>query len=477
MGHLKLPSCLLQVGHSGRSKQGGVFGFTSGKWADTDADMQQADEELMLQLAPGQDRCLSVPSEAKALLRVTIRLKRRAALQHHDRVLLEAVFCGRCLPARLLMAGREVAASSSSGEAMALDLGSLAKEEEGMLAVVEADVSAGVDVRLPAAGTLRLNLWSAEEEAGSAGASRLLASERILLLPEDCALAAQEVSSCCNDDLLADLTIVVESAFVGSYKQLASPPFTDCRVLQSTAEDLLDWAVAGNCTATALLLRQCASRNAEQCQGAGSTADQQQHMSQNYDKVGPCRQAASQPSLEGQKAAAVPQQPEMMRQAQRSAVRLQAVVQRSFELPIPAAWAALIVLHPLLSVTYNSIRFGYSECGWPLAVIHQCPAELPAYFLCLKCCTLLPLSSLSFDNPSSICLQNSPSLSISPSIPPPTLRSCFCTPQRLPASLIQPHAGGSAHPSAGPLPCGCGVRAAGSSSATSAWCSTCSAWH
>ena len=461
-----------------------MFGFTSGKWAGIDAGVTDDvigtphDMEPMLELLPGQDRCLSSPPEAKALLRVTILLNRRVASQRHGRVLLEAVFCGHRLPARLLMAGRQVAASSSSGEAMPLDLGSLAKEEEdGMLAVVEVDISTGGDARLPAVGTLRLNLWSAEEEAGSAGASRLLASERILLLPEDCALAAQEVSSCCNDDLLADLTIVVESAFVGSYKQLASPPFTDCRVLQSTAEDLLDWAVAGNCTATALLLRQCASRNAEQCQGAGSTADQQQHMSQNYDKVGPCRQAASQPSLEGQKAAAVPQQPEMMRQAQRSAVRLQAVVQRSFELPIPAAWAALIVLHPLLSVTYNSIRFGYSECGWPLAVIHQCPAELPAYFLCLKCCTLLPLSSLSFDNPSSICLQNSPSLSISPSIPPPTLRSCFCTPQRLPASLIQPHAGGSAHPSAGPLPCGCGVRAAGSSSATSAWCSTCSAWH
>ena len=397
--------------------------FTNGKWADTAAGELLDNEELMLQLAPGQDRCLSIPPEAKIPLCVTILLKHRAASQHHGRELLEAVFCGRCLPARLLMAGREVAASSSSGEAMALDLGSLAKEEEGMLAVVEADVSAGVDVRLPAAGTLRLNLWSAEEEAGSDGASRLLASERILLLPEDCALAAREVSSCCNDDLLADLTVVVEGAFGG---RPAAPSSTDHNVLQSTTADLLDWAVEGNNEATALLLGRCARRNAERYSDTSLAlaGERQPHFSSPSGSSEPSTShhhaaqpdAASLPpevagfhlraaALQGHEGRKGRQQT-VAQQGQRSAVH------RSFVGPISPVWAAIVVLHALLSVMQYSFQFGYSECGWPLAVINWSPVSVACIFSApenLKCCNLLPLS-LSFYNPSSICLQNSTNL-------------------------------------------------------------------
>ena len=401
--------------------------FTYGKWADTAAGVPLDDEEPMLELAPGQDRCLFIPPEATTPLRVTIRLNHRTARQYHGSVLLEAVLCGRCLPARLLMAGRQVAASSSSGDAMALDLVSLAKEEdwreEGMQAVVEVDTSTGGDARLPAVGTLRLNLWSAEEEAGSAGASRLLASERILLLPEDCALAAQEVSSCCNDDLLADLTIVVESAFG---RRPTAPSFAGHNVLQSTTADLLDWAAAGNSAATALLLGQCARRNAERYSGTSSAlaGEQQQHSSPSDSEPSASYQHAARPdsaslphevaefhlraaALQGGKG----QQQTVAQQGQRSAV-LQAVVHRSFEGPISPVWAAIVVLHALLSVMQYSFQFGYSECGWPLAVINWSPVSVACIFSApenLKCCNLLPLS-LSFYNPSSICLQNSTNL-------------------------------------------------------------------
>lgn len=352
------------MGLSGCPQQGGVFGITNGRWTESaihePPKLLDKDSPVMA-LAPDQTRCLCTPP-SNAPLRVAVHFMQWPSLpmmHQNSTMLLEAVLCGCSLPARLMVAGKEVASTGSNAVAMMLDIASLSlgqqdKGTEHLRAMIEVELSGGQVVnklQSQLAGMLRLNLWSGKGAEGIP--SHLIASEKVLLLPEDSALAAEEVSFCSNDDLLADLAIIVESASLEGCNRLM-----DQSVLHTITADLQDWAEEGDCTATAVLLRHCERQIAAQFQKA-------------------------KPDLKS--SAALQRITEM--QLDEQDARPQAVVQkRSFNAPISVTWAALVILHPLLSVLYNAARYGFSEWrGQSLLAMLYVRAQLSGASIIVTC--------------------------------------------------------------------------------------------
>ena len=318
----------------------------------------------------------------------------------------------------MTVAGKE-APACETGHGVRLGLsfftGSVAGEDGLMEAVIVVHLSGGQEAApepvsatteigeelVPAAaagvivaGMLRINLWSPGSSDGGGSGSRLLASERVLLLHEGCDLAAEEVAEVARSgdaqDLLTDLALVVESVYIGEAGG-SWPAFSTSHsaILRSMAEDLLEWANSSDCMATSELLSQCKQRlAAEEASGNlglqpetkppcllpaetklgttnpgpiaaptryGPDADDPDDaigrgaaVSSSLAETGQVSNPCSS-SSDGKVAGDLRVQP-----------RLEA---DSLHIPVSAAWAGAFVTHALASCAFQMYRHGYGECS------------------------------------------------------------------------------------------------------------------
>ena len=373
----------------------GSFVFVDGKWCAAAGSLDS--REVLLELSPSQPRCVSAPSAygAPQLLLLSVHLRTPPTWHQEedgDRNdhLLEVTLGGRSFPVTVTVAGEqahacetghgfrlgpsyftagvdslleavvEVDLSSSQEAAPEPVLSSAAEIAEGLVPAAAA-AAAGVTL----AGMLRINLWAPGRSDDGGSGSRLLASERVLLLPEGFDLAAEEVAALtcdCGDaqDLVTDLALVIESAYrsrEGGIRPALSTSHS--AVLRSMAEDLLEWAVAADdFPATASLLGQlCKQRlTAEVASDTLDPPPPELSIPCSRPEAGGVSEAGGSCSRENSEIYSQRSEGDVTKDR-----RVRPQEGEGFYIPVSAAWAGAFVTHGLVSCSYQVYRDGYGK--------------------------------------------------------------------------------------------------------------------
>ena len=393
------------------ARRGGSFVFAAGKWCASDGCLENGGP--LLELSPSQPRCVSAYGAPQLLLSVHLRSppasQQGGSAGDSSSLLLEVTLRGLRLPVTVTVAGVE-APACGTGHGVRLGPSYVTghiTEVDGLIeAVIEVDLSGSqqeasglaselvpASAGVIAAGMLRINLWSPGNSDD--GGSRLLASERILLLPEGCGTAAEEVAAVESggsdaQDLITDLALVIETVYISRESGIRPALSTSHSVvLRSMAEDLLGWAVAVDCPATAELLSQCkqlliaeaASSSlgppppepdvapqlllfSDQgsatcpCSHLDADADGEDEAGGSYSKD-EASGGSLWPPLGGSCSKAKSEIHSQLSAGGDVAVR--PTDREAFHIPVSAAWAGAFVTHCLASCSYQVYRHGFGE--------------------------------------------------------------------------------------------------------------------